>query len=129
MFRNILIATDASELAGHAVANGLTLAKATGAKVLIILVEAPMHSDIVKQESSAALQHAAEQARIFGVPCDTIHVEHDRPDQAIIEAADANGCDLIVMGTHGRGGLSTALLGSVTHDLLRSTRKPVLVWP
>ena len=128
MFKNILIATDGSELADRAVTNGLVLAKCVGAKVQMILVNAPMHAELVKREAGAALKRAGEQATVSGVPCDTIYVEHDHPHQAIIAAAKQKGCDLIIMASHGRGGVSTALLGSVTHQVLRHTHIPVLVW-
>jgi nucleotide-binding universal stress UspA family protein len=128
MFKNILIATDGSELAGHAITNGFSLAKSMGAKVLVILVDATMHADEIKREATDALKRAAEQARLAGVPCETIQVEHDYAHQAIVAAAKDKGCDLIVMASHGRSGLSTALLGSVTNDVLRHTNIPVLVW-
>jgi nucleotide-binding universal stress UspA family protein len=128
MFKNILIATDGSELAWHAVANGLSLAKSMGAKVGVILVEAPMHAEEIKRQTKVVLKRAAEQAEFIGVPCETIQVEHDHPHQAIVAAAKDKGCDLIIMASHGHGRLSTTLLGSVTHDVLRHATIPVLVW-
>jgi nucleotide-binding universal stress UspA family protein len=128
MFKNILIATDGSEFAGRAVTNGLALAKSMGAKVHMILVDAPMHAAAIKRQAGAALKRAAEQARLAGVPCETIRIEHDHPDRAIVSAAKDKKCDLIIMASHGHGGLTRALLGSVTHDVLRHTTIPVLVW-
>jgi nucleotide-binding universal stress UspA family protein len=48
------------------------------------------------------------------------------PARTIVEYADANGFDLIVMGTHGRGGVAHLLLGSVAERVVRTARCPVL---
>jgi nucleotide-binding universal stress UspA family protein len=102
MYRHILIPTDGSELAEHAVTNGLLLAKSVGAKVTVIIAEDPF---------------------------DWVSVsENARPYQAIIAAASDRGCDLIVMGSHGRGGLAAVVLGSVTTKVLTHTKTPVLVY-
>lgn len=128
VFKNILIATDGSERAGHAVTRGLALAKSMGAKTTIMMVDATMHAEQIKRQASAVLNRAAEEAKQAGVPCATIHAEHDHPDRAITAAAKDKGCDLIVMASRGHGAISRALLGSVTHNVLRHTDIPVLVW-
>ena len=146
MYRHILIPTDGSELAEHAVTNGLSLAKSLGAKVSVIVVEQPFDwlsvsesqaqlaleeidklTEQIKKHATSVLNRAANAAKEAGVPCDTIHVENERPYQAIIAAAKDKGCDLIVMASHGRSGLSAVLLGSVTNKVLTHTKTPVLV--
>jgi nucleotide-binding universal stress UspA family protein len=144
MFKNILIATDGSELAEHAVTNGLSLAKSVGANVSVIIVEAPFmfnvpesrvqmqdafakHAEQVRKHATSVLNRALAAAKLAGVPCDTIQVENEQPDQAIIAAAKEKGCDLIVLASHGRSGLSAALLGSVTNKVLTHTNTSVLV--
>lgn len=146
MYRHILIPTDGSELAEHAVTNGLSLAKSLGAKVSVIIVEAPFnvysvpesrvqqmsaefakHAEQIKKHATSVLTRAADAAKRAGVSCDTIQVEHEQPYQAIIAAAKDKGCDLIVMASHGRSGLSAVLLGSVTNNVLTHTKTPVLV--
>jgi nucleotide-binding universal stress UspA family protein len=62
-----------------------------------------------------------------GVPCDTVQEKAAKPYQAIIATAADRGCDLIVMATHGHGGLSAVVLGSVTNKVLTHTKIPVLV--
>jgi hypothetical protein len=57
-------------------------------------------------------------AKSSGVICDTLHVEHELIYQAIIEAAEARKCDLIVMASHGRRGVSAVVLGSETVKVL-----------
>jgi nucleotide-binding universal stress UspA family protein len=144
MFKNILIATDGSELAEHAVTNGLSLAKSVGANVSVIIVEAPFmfnvpesrvqmqdafakHAEQVRKHATSVLNRALAAAKLAGVPCDTIQVENEQPDEAIIAAAKEKGCDLIVLASHGRSGLSAALLGSVTNKVLTHTNTSVLV--
>jgi len=146
MYQHILIPTDGSALAGHAVTHGLSLAKIVGAKVSVIIVEAPFsvyevpeskirqmseafaqHAEQIRKHATGVLTRAAEAASAAGVPCNTIQVEHEHPYEAIIAAANNNRCDLIVMASHGRSGISAVLLGSVTNKVLTHTKTPVLV--
>jgi len=146
MYRNILIATDGSALAEKAVVHGLGLAKALGAKVTALVVEAPFnvfdvpesriremseafaqHAAHVKQHATKVLDHVADAARKQGVTCEAVQMEHDHPYQAIIATAKERGCDAIVMASHGRSGISAVLLGSVTNKVLTHTDIPVVV--
>jgi nucleotide-binding universal stress UspA family protein len=140
MYRHILIPTDGSKLAEHGVAHGLALAKFLGAKVSVIFVVEPFsemtgrfqeavakYAELRKEQATSTLDHAADRAKEAGVPCDTIRVESAQPHQAIIAAAEEKGCDLIVMSSHGRSGLSMFLIGSVTNKVLTQAKIPVLV--
>ena len=140
MYRHILIPTDGSELAEHGMAHGLALAKSLGAKVSIIFVVEPFsemtgrfleavatYAELRKEQAASALASAANLAKKAGVPCETIQVESGQPHQAIIAAAGDKGCDLIVMASHGRSGLSMLLIGSVTNKVLTQAKTPVLV--
>jgi nucleotide-binding universal stress UspA family protein len=146
MYKHILIATDGSELAGHAVTEGLSVAQAMGAKVTFIVVETPFdvmsvpesrarhlgeefakHAERIKKHAAAVLEHASGKAKAVNVRCETLQVEHDQPYQAIIASAKDRDCDLIVMASHGRSGISALLLGSVTNKVLTHTKTPVLV--
>ena len=146
MYKHILIPTDGSELAGHAVTHGLSLAKSMGAKVTVVVVETPFnvfsvsesrarhmseefakHEEQIKKHAAAVLTHARDKAKASDVPCETLQMEHEQPYQAIISAANDKGCDLIVMASHGRSGISAVLLGSVTNKVLTHTKTPVLV--
>ena len=80
-----------------------------------------------KEQATSALNHAANAAKEAGVSCETIQVENGQPHQAIIAAAEDKGCDLIVMSSHGRSGLSALLIGSVTNKVLAHAKNPVLV--
>jgi len=146
MYRNILIATDGSALAEKAVSHALSLAKSVGAKVTAVIVEAPFnvydvpesrlpqmseafaqHAAHIKQHAATVLNRVANGAKAAGIACDTVQVEHDHPYQAIIATAKDKGCDLIVVASHGRSGISAVLLGSVTSKVLAHTSIPVLV--
>jgi len=63
-----------------------------------------------------------------GVSCETLHVEHEHPYQAVIDTAASKGCDLIVMAPHGRRGVAAVVLGSETVKVLTHSRIPVLVY-
>ena len=125
MYRHILIPTDGSELSQRGVAHGLALAKSVGAKVTAIYVVEPLLA--VTGDFASVLDRAEHAAREAGVFCETMQKENVQPDQAIVAAAEDKGCDLIVMSWHGRSGLSTLLIGSVTNKVLTYAKTPVLV--
>jgi nucleotide-binding universal stress UspA family protein len=143
MYTNILIPTDGSELAGKAVQHGIDLAKRIGAKATALTVLPPFHvltTDTQMLEDTSAQykvrmqKHAektlgavAQAAQAAGVACEMVHVEHEHPYQAIIDTAEAKGCDLIVMASHGRHGISAIVLGSETVKVLTHSKIPVLV--
>ena len=147
MYRHILIPTDGSELARKAVVQGLSLAKLCGAKVTALTVEHPFYAydvlpsskmdnisgafmeyaEYVEAHSINILREVASAAKDSGVPCDLLQIEQDQTHEAIIAVATKNGCDLIVMASHGRSGLAAVLLGSVTVKVLTHTKLPVLV--
>ena len=62
------------------------------------------------------------------MPCGTVVVVDDHPYHAIIDTARENDCDLIVMGSHGHGGIKRLMLGSETTRVLSHTKIPVLVY-
>jgi nucleotide-binding universal stress UspA family protein len=66
-------------------------------------------------------------AKKMGQGCATVHVKDRSPAEGILEAAQAKGCDLIVMGSHGRRGFARLLLGSQTSRVLTLSSTPVLV--
>jgi nucleotide-binding universal stress UspA family protein len=143
MYKKLLIPTDGSELAGKAVGYGVALAKAIGARVVILTVTQPYRlvtietavledgpDDYVARiaaDAKRTLDAAADIAKDSGVLCDIMQIEDDRPYQAIIDAVATSGADLIVMSSHGRKGVSALLLGSETVKVLTHCKTPVLV--
>lgn len=146
MYKSILVATDGSELAGRAVCHGIGLAKTTGARLVFVTVTELWSAldmagefddgdlDAIKRYEDAAsrsagdiLRKCAELAEKEGVPSSTLHVADRDPADGILESAEKEDCDLIVMATHGRRGVRKALLGSQTAEVLSESKRPVLV--
>jgi nucleotide-binding universal stress UspA family protein len=86
------------------------------------------HEKRVKEQAQAILARIAERAAAAGVQCDGDYKLCNRPDQAIIDAAKRNGCDLIFMASHGRSGLSALVYGSETRGVLSGSTIPTLVY-
>ena len=80
----------------------------------------------MQKHGEEILGAVAKQAA--GFACEMIQVEHEDPYRAIIETADSKGCDLIVMASHGRRGISAIILGSETVKVLTHCKIPVLVY-
>ncbi len=143
MYKNILIATDGSETATKALHDGLALARGLAAQVSAVTVTGPWseaalgetvfapsvedYDRICAKEAARILAEVDEAASAAGVQCKTAHVRHRFPADGILEAADQSGCDLIVMGSHGRRGLAKFLLGSQATEVLTRSKVPVLI--
>jgi nucleotide-binding universal stress UspA family protein len=142
MYKHILIATDGSELAGRALTAGLALAKVTGARVTVVTATEPWSAMVtgepaltfpIEDYEKAAAENAARilagagsTAKDAGVTCETVHVS-DFPAEGIIATAKDKSCDLIVMASHGRRGLSRLILGSQATRVLALSTVPVLI--
>jgi nucleotide-binding universal stress UspA family protein len=143
MYKHILIPTDGSELSEKAIKQGLALAKSIGAKVTAITVSQTFHTFSVDpgivtdtpmqyQKNCDAraeryLSTAKNAAKVVSVPYEGMHVMHDHPYEAIVDAAKDKGCDLICMASHGRKGMSALVLGSETVKVLTHSKIPTLV--
>ena len=146
MYKNILIPTDSLELAMKGVSHGLALAKSAGAAVTFVtatadwsatemaeLVERGVAEPVQDYERKAAawagkvLAECAERAKKMGVSFATVHAKDKAAADAIVETAQSKGCDLIVMSSHGRGGVGRMLLGSVATKVLTFSTIPVLI--
>ena len=138
--KQILIATDGSPSAQEAVDVGLELAKEQGADVTFVHVtfseEAKMargmaaehaytHAEPV-DETETALKEAGDAAEAAGVSYSLERLAGETVP-SIVALADAKDADLIVLGSRGRNALTSTLLGSVSHGVLRHASRPVLV--
>jgi nucleotide-binding universal stress UspA family protein len=85
----------------------------------------PALADEYREEMGARLNRLGNRVRALGVPVSTMLVQ-GTTHEAIVNAADAEHADLIVMSTHGRKGLSHLLLGSVTERVVRTAKVPVM---
>lgn len=144
MYKNILVPTDGSELSNQAIEYAAALAKAVNSKLTVLTVTTPIYASIwgssfvpatkmeeyeqeVTKLAEQYLGVAKEAAAAAKVHCKVIRVEGVYPHQAIIEVAKEQGCDLIVMASHGRRGIAAIVLGSETMKVLTHSTIPVLV--
>jgi nucleotide-binding universal stress UspA family protein len=136
--QKILVPTDFSSHSDEAFRMALVLARATGAEVVVFHIAQP---PVVAAECGPLLARPTDSGsanvwdhfRKLQSPDPAVRVEHltivvEKPSAAhILETLDKMGCDLIVMGTHGRSWLKHRLLGSVTEEVVRLARCPVMV--
>lgn len=146
MYKHILIPTDGSQVAQKGVVAGVEYAREAGASVTFftavpeyqppseaqVLARAKVvsfaeHERNCKQLADRILAPAVEQARAAGLVFSTDHELCDHPWEAIVGAARRHGCDAIVMGSHGRKGLSRLVHGSRAIDVLSHCELPTLV--
>ena len=142
MFKRILVPTDGSDITAKAVSAGIGLAKSVGAQLYTISVKEPFPYSAISemqptppqeffdaQERIAAkrVQDVVALSEAAGLKCEAHTVEALHPWEAIIDHARRMECDLLVMASHGRRGVSALLLGSETQKVLTHSKVPVLV--
>jgi nucleotide-binding universal stress UspA family protein len=138
VFRKILVPTDFSSHAAEAFRVAHDLAKATGASVVVFHVSRPpaVVSDgdrLLSAPVHAVARDVWEELRKIQAKDPAVHVEHEvivanRPDaRHILRILEERGCDLIVMGKHGRTGMLHLPFGSLTEAVVRKARCPVMV--
>ena len=143
MFKHLLIATDGSPASEKALAQGLLLAKTLAAQATVVTVTEPWTEgayatiptpSLIRAYEKAAtggaaaildgVRKAAEEA---GVRCQMRHIKDQHPAEGIIKAAKDQGCDLIIVGSHGRGAMGRILLGSTSLKVLTFSPIAVLI--
>jgi nucleotide-binding universal stress UspA family protein len=136
VYEQILVPTDGSDAAGHAVRRAVDLASRYDARIHALYVKdtsafASLEGagesmlDAMTAEGEAAIEAVERVAADAGLATATAVVE-GTPHRAIVDYVAANDIDLVVMGTHGRRGLDRYLVGSVTERVVRSSPVPVL---
>jgi len=142
-FRRILAPIDFSSASAAAASYAAELAKGFGAKVHVLHAwEAPVYlrpdltvwsgevsatlGDEIRHSAERAMLEFFEKMKFEGDPSFTHEVRQGTPYKTILAVAEAGSFDLLVMGTHGRTGLSHALLGSVAEKVVRHATCPVL---
>jgi nucleotide-binding universal stress UspA family protein len=146
MFKHILVPTDGSELSQATAKSAVAFAKDAGARVTVFFAkpEYPIayfgegalidpttpekFAELADQQAVQYLGEVQAMCTAAGVECTTTSATSDIPYEAIIEAAEKCGCDLIFMASHGRRGISGFLLGSETNKVLTHSKVPVLVY-
>jgi nucleotide-binding universal stress UspA family protein len=147
MFTNILAPTDGSVMSLRAVARAIRLAREQKARVTALWVGPPWEPNLYAYDGDvppgfvSPKRHAARLRKLAArrlapvkkaaaaarVPCKCISMEGAFPFLEIVKVAKRHRCDLIVMASHGRRGISRLLLGSVTSNVLAYSPVPVLV--
>ena len=146
MYKRILIAVDGSPLSNRGLEKGLELAAGLGAEVDILNVcepwavgmydamgwsagyeNTPQYLEDRRKQAMEILEPAAAAAAAAGVKANVMHVVDRYAADGIIETAEKQGCDLIVMASHGRRGIGRLLIGSQTNEVLTRGTIPVLV--
>jgi nucleotide-binding universal stress UspA family protein len=148
MYANILLSTDGSDVASKGIKHGIGLAKALDAKVTVITVTEPLavvygggdaggwipsrreidsFEAACKEHAGKVLDEARAMAEQIGRSVELLNVPNAHPATTIIETAKSRGCDLIVMGSHGRRALRKLFLGSQTSEVVADGNVPVLV--
>jgi nucleotide-binding universal stress UspA family protein len=142
MFNRILVPTDGSDITKKAVDTAISLAKSVNAKLYTLSVKEPFpysaisemqptppqeFFDAQERIASARVKEVRETAERMGLQCEGHTVEALHPWEAVIDHARRHECDLIVMASHGRRGVTALLLGSETQKVLTHSKVPVLV--
>ena len=147
MFKNILVPVDGSAMSRRAMARAVRLAREQKGRVTALWVGPPWEPNLYAYDGDvppgfvSPKRHAAHQRKLAArrlapvkkaaaaarVPCQCISMEGAFPFMEIVKAAKRHRCDLIVMASHGRRGISRLLLGSVTNNVLAYSPLPVLV--
>lgn len=142
MFTNVLVAVDESECAARALGVAIDLAASQRAKLVVVYVVDPLRAVPPIADPSAVaepwlveladmgtalLKEAGDRARAGGVTDVATELLDGPPAATIVRCARDRSCDVIVVGSHGRKGLSRLVLGSVAEGVMRDAPCPVLV--
>lgn len=138
IYKKILIATDGSAENKKAISYGIELAKLSGARVYVTYVVDTASFDSIPMDGGWEMMYKLLEKegneitdKVIADTGEDIEIEskllEGHPGHEIIDFAENNGIDLIVMGTHGKSGLDRFLLGSVAEKVTRNSHVPVMV--
>jgi nucleotide-binding universal stress UspA family protein len=140
IFKRILVATDGSENAEKAASYGINIAKITGAEVYALYVISTQNvvttrtvtgwgeavEEYLENKGKVAIDEVEKMGKDSGVKIESV-VLRGIPAEKILEYAEENNIDLIVMGTQGLTGIKKFLIGSVAENVVRHSKIPVMV--
>ncbi len=144
MYKHLLVPTDGSELSQAAVRQAAQLARSLDASVTVLYVQpqcpkplggeaftmGPFQEEFLRDSASMANEMLTQARAVIekaNVRCKCCTATSDQPWQVIISTAKSEACDLILMASHGRSGLTGLLIGSQTQKVLTHCKVPVLV--
>lgn len=149
MYRNILVPLDGSELAERSLKHALEIASAGKGRLILLTVVEPVNpglifstggfgkgaedllDGLIEQKETEAKEYIVGLVARFKnieVELQTV-LKTGKAAEEIIKFADSNNVDLIIMSTHGPSGINRLVMGSVTDEVIRSSRVPILVIP
>jgi nucleotide-binding universal stress UspA family protein len=146
MFEKILVAIDGSEMSDKALEAALTIAGEQKAKVTLLHVGKDIvippymigegayiakkyddeYNKALEKEAEELLNRAKTEAEAKNIKAETLYVKGD-PAREIVDHAQENGCQLIVIGSRGLSGFKEMMLGSVSHKVSQLANCPVLI--
>jgi nucleotide-binding universal stress UspA family protein len=137
-YEKIMVATDGSKAVRKAIETGIELARLSGAKLYAVYVIVPSGysprdfgwekslREFLQEEGDKAVAFVEDAGKTAGIKVEPVTLE-GHPAEKILEFAEQEGIDIIVMGTLGKTGLERFLLGSVAENVVRHSKIPVLV--
>lgn len=139
-FKRILVATDGSESADKAASHAVKIAKAAGAELYVLYVISTKYAVTTRyvkgwtdkfeaglaKRGRAAICNAEQLGKEAGIEVKPVFLK-GIPDEEVLNFAEKNDIDLIVMGTKGLTGFEKLLLGSVAENVLRHSKIPVMI--
>ena len=144
MFKHILFATDGSSASEHASQMAINMARAHGSHLTVVYVIDPYpymgggemglvgfesYMESGRKHATKAFEHINHLASVGGVPVEvkTRLVEKSSVVKAILETAEEEHAKLIMLGSHGRGGIEKLLIGSIAAKVVAQSTKPVMI--
>jgi nucleotide-binding universal stress UspA family protein len=147
MFQHLLVALDGSELANKALKVSLELARSNGSKITIVTSTDPINTGLgtggfgivdkaaiiaqLEQVYAAEAKEILDAAKVasseMGIDANTVYIPGQKAADSIVETSEKAGCDVVVMGSHGRQGLQKLFLGSQAAAVLAESKIPVLI--
>jgi nucleotide-binding universal stress UspA family protein len=142
MYKHLLVPLDGSPASEAALTQAIALAQTCGAALTVMMVYDPFPyiaaaaeygsyqvqlAEDLRLEAEQTVQAASARAQAAGLQTSSHVVELQKVWRAVLDVAQTEKADLIVMGSHGRSGLDKLVMGSVTQRVLQHTHLPVLV--
>ena len=140
MYSKILVPFDGSENSMRALEHGLALSSKLKSKLTILyIIDVPPFvyvqsqqvvnsvMESLEKEAKSVLESGKNQSKKQGVEPETVFLKGNDISSIIIDYGEKNNFDVIVIGSRGHGKVKTALLGSVSHNVLHNSKIPVII--
>ena len=135
MYKNILVLLDSSEIAEHSVSTAIRLARVFDGKITLLQIieilpilqsDRKLEERALDNQAKSYLASIKERIEKEGISAKIV-IKQGKPDKVICEYTKSQDIDLVIMTSHGLGGITRWALGSVSDKVLRHSAKPVLL--